>query len=173
MRKRVFGVGLIVSALIALACGSGSSTKPSGSGKSAAPTQVATVAVGQPLTLSSSLLGQNSEAVITVQSVTPQAQGQDAYSKPVGQYLVAAVAIDCTTGTYQANPLNFAFVAADGTRIQATYTPFDPMLTSVALQAGQKTAGNVVFDVPVGPVTGAKIAIRGTLGNKDLGYWQL
>lgn len=174
MRKRVVGVGLVVSALVALACGGGSSTKPSEGKKSAAPAQqVSTVPVGQPLTLSSSLLGSNSAAVITVKSANVRAQGPDEYSKPKGEFVVVDVAIDCTAGSYHASTSNFALVAADGTRTEPTYTSFDPMLSSTTLQSGQKTAGNVVFDVPVGSTTGAKIAVRELLGSKDIGYWQM
>lgn len=172
MRMRVAGVAVL--ALVALACGSGSSTKPSGEGKkSAAPAQVSTVPVGQSLTLSKSLLGKDSEAVVTVKSANVHTDGPDQYTKPKGEFVVADVAIDCTGGSYYVSTSNFAIVAADGTRTEATYTSFDPMLSSTTLQAGQKAAGNVVFDVPAGTAAGSKIAIRDVLGSKDLGYWQL
>lgn len=93
-----------------------------------------------------------------------------------GIFYVVRAGIEVTEGSNYVYAGDFAFIAADGT----AYEPesgfgFDGALQGVELQAGQKTGGLVVFDVPQAAIAGAKIQLRdgGYNPDSDQAYWQL
>ncbi|WP_412541791.1 DUF4352 domain-containing protein [Longispora sp. K20-0274] len=161
---------LAAGILLAGGCSGGASLSPA---PRATPDQIATVSVASPLTLDSTLLGDRTQIVVTVRATKTRTTGSNGYDDPRGEYLVADVLIECTSGTYHANPFNFGIVARDGTKGTPTPSMFAPALEAVDLTAGQQVSGNVVFDVPKGAAKGARIAVRDPLGARDMGYWKL
>ncbi|GIG57085.1 hypothetical protein Lfu02_14570 [Longispora fulva] len=152
------------------ACTGGSSLTPV---PRATADQTATVPVSQPLALDSTLLGDRSAITVTVRTAKTMTTGSTGYDNPKGEYIVADILIECTTGTYHANPFSFGFVAQDGTKGTPTVSMFAPALEAVDLTAGQQASGTVVFDVPKGYAKGARIAVHDALGARDMGYWKL
>ncbi|MEV6524883.1 DUF4352 domain-containing protein [Longispora sp. NPDC051575] len=171
MRKVVAALGLAGLILLSAGCSDGGLTpepRPSVS-----LDKTATVPVSQPLTLDSTLLGDRSEIVVTVRSARVSTTGSHEFDKPRGEYVVVDIVIECKAGKYHANPFNFGIVSRDGTKGTPTTSMFPPALESVDLKAGAQVSGTVVFDVPKGASKGARIAVRDTLGARDIGYWTL
>jgi uncharacterized protein DUF4352 len=171
-------------ALTGLACGAGDGKTTSSASGSPAPgvSQQATpgpakAKMGQTITLTSELLGDVTKVTITLRGAKQAAREPGSFgSKPEkGVYLVVTADIAAVTGTYDANPYSFKFVAADGTVYEPAFATFPPALHSTGLSAGQKTSGTVVFDVPKAALAGARVQVAGIgLDYDEPGaYWAL
>jgi hypothetical protein len=91
-----------------------------------------------------------------------------------GRYVVFDVIVQQTKGTGSVNPLDFEFVADDGTSADSLSGVFsgcdEPSLTSTnSLRAGQKRAGKMAFDA--GSKEGALEWAPGGLGADAVGSW--
>jgi hypothetical protein len=188
MRTKFVLAGLSILAALGIACGSSTDGTDSSVGggpqtgavnSDDAPGGPVTAAIGQTITLTNTLLNTTDKVEITLTDPRQASNdpGSSGFNKPSnGVYLVVMATIVCTEGTYIASPFDFTFVAADGTVHDPTFTlGFEPHLDSITLNAGQRTAGNVVFDVPKAAITGAKIQVGG-IGLDALeaaAYWAL
>jgi hypothetical protein len=178
MRNKFVIISLAVLAAFAIACGSattGSSVTGNGQTGTANGNQgPATAAIGQTITLTDS----STSVTITLANAKQYTSNpNNSFDQPQnGVYVVVNATIVCTKGTYDVNPVNFKFVGGDG----SAYDPgiavgFDPMLNLVTLNPGQKSVGNIVFDVTQAAVSGAKIQVDG-IGldyNQPAAYWTL
>jgi hypothetical protein len=181
-RTRITWIVAPLAALaLGLACGAGDKqgTSTSGdetagpAGGTAQAAKAATVAVGQPLTMTREFLGSKVVAVITVSNVRPF-KSKNEFQKPTkGQFLVADVAVSVNEGKFTLTQGSFKVVAADGTVYDTTLPVVEPALGFTELSPGQKTSGAVTFDTAVGAEKGAKIALTDVLADGDAGYWQL
>ena len=185
MRNKLVLAGLAALAAFGIACGSGSGDTTgtvSGDGQSGAPAAgdgPVTAAIGQTITLTSTLLGSTDKVEVTLanpRQFTEDPEGSGFIKPDNGVYLVLDGTVVCVEGTYYASPFNFTFVAADGTVYDAAFTiGFKPQLDTINLNPGQRTAGSVVFDVPESAIAGGKIQIDG-LGLDTMegaAYWTL
>lgn len=92
-----------------------------------------------------------------------------------GSYYALSAAIEVKKGSTYACGCDVALVAKDGT----VYEPsagfgFDGVLEAVTLNAGQKAAGVIVWDLPAAAVAGARIELRANVfADAGQGYWQL
>ncbi len=129
-------------------------------------------ALGEPagVTSSDGVAG-DMRATVTVTSARVMTSPNE-FLTAKGQFLVADVAIAVQTGSYDANPFDFAAQAPDGAYYQAEMNPFEPALDATTLQAGNHTHGYVAFDVPVGSIHGYRIVLRSGLSD-DIGYWTI
>lgn len=91
-----------------------------------------------------------------------------------GLYVVLDVVVEQTKGSGSVNPLDFTFVADDGTSNDALSSLFsgcdEPSLDSTDLRAGQKRAGKIAFDV--NSKTGTLEWAPGGLGAETVGSWK-
>jgi hypothetical protein len=93
-----------------------------------------------------------------------------------GVFVVVDVVVAQTKGTGRVNPLDFTFVADDGTTANALSAVFsgcdEPSLDSTnSLRAGQKRAGKIAFDA-----TSSKGTVEwapGGLGADSVGSWKV
>lgn len=137
------------------------------------PTKVATVPVGQGLTVTEDLFGTKSTVVLTVSAVKANVKSGNQFITPSkGQFVQAEVSAVVQAGKVSVSWAQFKLVAADGTVFEPTIMG-DGLLDGNDLTPGQKTSGRVVFDAAVGAEKGAKIAIKSWLAEGDAGYWQL
>ena len=173
MRKIAF-VAAVPLAVLLLGCGlgsksdTGSSAGDSGKGGS----KVTTVKAGQPITVKDSVLGSDTTATVTLSNVKLAVQPEDDAEAPEkGQYITADVAVTVSKGKYSISSSSFKLVASDGTTYDTTFLSDVQDLSAADLAAGQKSAGTLVFDVPKGVETGAKIALEDDLSDSDAGYW--
>ncbi len=178
----VVGGSLIV---LSIACGlgdsdTGSSTSggggstSSGTAASEAKNQPVTVAVGQPMTLTESLLGSKTVVVVTLSNLRTNVKSGNQFVKPSkGQFIVADVAVEVREGKYSISSGQFKLVAADGTAFDSTTLLDSKDLSGTDLTPGQKTSGQVVFDAAVGVEKGGKVALKSWLADGDAGYWTL
>jgi hypothetical protein len=176
MRKTFVIIGFTVLAAFGIACGGTGSTNSSTDGKDNGG-QPVTATMGQTVTLTSTVVTDKTTVDVTVADPKqfPSEPGDFGSKSKNGVFLVVNVTVVCKEGTYGANPFNFRFVAGDGTVTETAFATFDPELHATDLAAGQKVAGNVVFDVPQAAITGGKIQISG-IGldmNKPAAYWSL
>lgn len=163
------------AAVIGCGIGSGSTeSSTSGTAASAKPSPVQ-AAMGTAVTLNSALFGTKTQITITLSGARTADREPGSFpSKPErGKYLVVAVTIAQVNGTYDVNPFNFKFVAKDGSVYEASFAAFPPGLQAVGLSAGQKTSGNIVFDVPTAALNGARIQVYGISVDYDqpAAYW--
>ncbi len=173
MRSKIVVIGLSLLAALAIACGAGSGDTessvdgdPQGDGvaTSEAPQGPATAAMGQTVTLTNTFLNDTDAVEVTL--ANPQqfteAPGSSFFTPSNGIYLVIDVTVVCTQGTYTSNPAAFKLVAADGTVYDWDLgVGFDGTLSFTELNAGQRTTGKIVFDVPEAALAGAKIQLDG------------
>lgn len=131
----------------------------------AAPSKVPESSIGGTLDLT---VG---DAKISVTLKSAQLHGQGAFELvEAGEQLVdAEMAIECKSGAYSANPMNFTFVLKDGQREIAAPAWFDGAMQPLEMQAGQNLAGKVWFMIPDGKASGGKIAL--VHDARDVGYW--
>lgn len=113
-------------------------------------------------------------ADVTLEGVTYATAGTGAIAQPPqnGQYAVADVLVQDNAGQYPFNPLYFKYQTSDGTTYDSfsgnsVTAGFDPTLSSGTLNAGQKTRGNIVFDVKS---KGGLIQVTDPLG-QVVGQW--
>jgi hypothetical protein len=90
-----------------------------------------------------------------------------------GLFVVVDVVVTQTKGKGSVNPLDFTFVADDGTSANALSAVFsgcdEPSLASANLRAGQKRAGKIAFDI--GMKKGSLEWAPGGLGADTVGSW--
>ncbi|MBB4754260.1 DUF4352 domain-containing protein [Actinoplanes lobatus] len=90
-----------------------------------------------------------------------------------GMYVVVDVLVTQTKGKGSVNPLDFTFVADDGTSANSLSSVFsgcdDPSLDATDLRAGQKRAGKIAFDA--GMKAGAVEWAPGGFGADTVGSW--
>jgi Domain of unknown function (DUF4352) len=90
-----------------------------------------------------------------------------------GLFVVVDVVVTQTKGKGSVNPLDFTFVAEDGTSANALSAAFsgcdEPSLASADLRAGQKRAGKIAFDI--GMKQGSLEWAPGGLGADTVGSW--
>jgi FtsP/CotA-like multicopper oxidase with cupredoxin domain len=114
--------------------------------------------------------GTTSDFTATV-VIHPNAKPAGEFTIPTekGQYVVADVTIKVTSGSYNYNPFDFQEQSGNGQIWQPTFaTGFDPMLNAGTAAAGQTARGNVVFDVPRGPI---QVQLTGGLGQATAAAW--
>lgn len=91
-----------------------------------------------------------------------------------GLLVVVDVLVTQKDGTGSVNPLDFTFVAEDGTTANGLSAAFsgcdDPRLSSSELRAGQKRAGKIGFDI--NSASGSLEWAPGGLGAKTAGSWK-
>ncbi len=176
MRRSTVSLILVPLAVIGLACsgGSGSSTSGGEAAKPAEVKAVASVAAGQPLTLTETILGSKTVVVVTLANVKFGVKSGNEFVKASkGQFITADVTVVVNEGKYSINSSMFKLVAADGTAYDSTTMLDQKDLSASDLTPGQKTSGTIVFDAPVGAQTGGKIALKSWLAEGDAGYWTL
>ncbi|GAA0422174.1 hypothetical protein Aca07nite_09410 [Actinoplanes capillaceus] len=90
-----------------------------------------------------------------------------------GMYVVVDVLVVQTKGKGSVNPLDFTFVADDGTSANSLSSMFsgcdDPSLDATDLRAGQKRAGKIAFDA--GMKAGTIEWAPGGFGADTVGSW--
>ncbi len=113
---------------------------------------------------------------VTVKSVKAYKRGCNSLDMDPkqGYYVVADVLVVQKKGTGSVNPLNFTFVADDGTTANAMSAAFsgcdEPSLDSTnSLRAGQKRAGKIAFDA--GMKVGTVEWSSGAFGGSTVGSW--
>jgi len=91
-----------------------------------------------------------------------------------GLYVIVDVLVVQKSGTGSVNPLDFTFVADDGTSNDALSSVFsgcdEPSLESADLRKGQKRAGKIAFDV--NSKAGSLEWAPGGLGADTVGSWK-
>lgn len=91
-----------------------------------------------------------------------------------GAFFSLTTTIQVVKGSAYACACDFALVAKDGTAYEPSGFGFDGALEAVQLNAGQKAAGLVVWDLPAAAIAGAKIELRADLfADGNQGFWQL
>jgi hypothetical protein len=181
VRKRTLSLFAIPAVAFILACSGAGETGTSteaGSGQPATDTTgkatVATVPVGQPLTLNRNILGTKTAATITVSKLRTGVKSGNQFQKAEkGQYIVVDVAVQVTEGKLTLTQGSFKLVGADGTVFDTTVPVVEPDLGFSDLSAGQKTSGAITFDAAVGAEKGGKIALTDLFADGDAGYWSL
>jgi hypothetical protein len=74
-----------------------------------------------------------------------------------------------TSGSYSHNPFDFQEQSGNGQIWQLTFAiGFDPALNAGTATAGHTARGNVVFDVPRGPI---QIQLTGGFGQSTAAAW--
>lgn len=178
MRARI-PIALVTAtiAVFLIACGAGSSSGTTAGGTGGAPATVkepVTVAAGQTLTLTESLLGSKTVVEITLTNVKTGVKSGNQFITPdKGQFITADVTAVVKEGKYSINGADFKLVAADGTAYDSTMALNGKDLSANDLTPGQKTAGQVTFDAAKGAEKGGRIALKSILAEGDAGYWTL
>lgn len=91
----------------------------------------------------------NSKMVITV--AAPQQGTPGEFATVTGTLYTSDVTVQCTEGTCSdINPLNFSAATTEGTHTEVSLGAVDNQLSSDTIPAGQKTVGQIGFDVPSG-----------------------
>lgn len=171
----VVGVGFLT--LTAESCSTqtgvpaSSSQAASDSASASAAAQRQNAAVGQAIHITDS---GGVTVDVTLEGVTFATTGNGAIAQPAqnGQYAVADVLVQDNAGQYSFNPLYFKYQTSDGTTYDSfsgnsLTAGFDPTLSSGVLNPGQKTRGNVVFDVKA---KGGLVQVTDPLG-QVVGQW--
>lgn len=164
MKKAIYGFAVAAALVTGLACSGGgpAATSEPGTGTASAvatasPSPAHLNKVGQTVTVKEEFLGEL-EGKYTLRIASAKtAQKEDATfapSKPKkGTFLVLKVELICLEGVCDAYGFNFKFVGSDGTVYEADCcVSFGETLSADSLRKSQKTAGSVVFDVPLAEV---------------------
>jgi hypothetical protein len=137
-----------------------------------APDGPPTVKLGQKITVDG--FGGSSEFTVRAGKQHTSAPQSSFFKPDNGIFYAAPVEIKAIKGSVYACPCDFALIAKDGTVYEGTIgIGFDNALDPAQLNAGQRTTGVVVFDVPKAALAGGRIELREGLGNQPRGYWQL
>jgi hypothetical protein len=114
---------------------------------------------------------------VTVRSFTTFKKGCSSFSPEPdnGMYLVVDVLVNVVTGTASVNPLHFTWVGEDGTTDTGIGGGFsgcakNRLDSQNDLRAGQKRAGQIVFDVA--STKGAVEYSSGAFTGKTMGSWK-
>lgn len=147
----------------------------------AAPTpdkpEVMTVPLGQEIVMTSRGLGSKDTTKWTVSADKTYSRSPKFSVKPErGIFLGVRLSVEVTEGSNYIYAGDIALIAADGTAFETKGGfGFDGAFEGIELQAGQKSSGLVIFDVPQAALTGARIQLRdgGYNPDSDQVYWQL
>lgn len=149
--RRAIVSAAIGVALLGITAASCDTTTSSPAGSSTPSTAAKNLAVGAALKVTDISGG---SAFVTVESITYSKAGNGVLAQlsANGVYAVVNVLVQDDAGQYSANPFYVKFQAADGTTYDAysgnaATAGFDPQLSASTLNPGQKTRGNVVFDI--------------------------
>jgi hypothetical protein len=167
-------VAILAAPLAAFLLACGSSASDSKADKPAAsPSPVTTVKVGEALTLTTDILGTKTRLKITLSNLRV-AKPKNSFEKPSnGQFLVADVAAEVLEGKVSVGSSSFKFVAADGVAYNSGYMSDVKDFYGSDLTTGQKTSGQIAFDVKPGAQAGGKIALTDVFASGDAGYWMI
>jgi len=131
-------------------------------------------AIGEPITVQPwAQLGYDAAVRYTVRSVlqAPHTDPEPGEFNTV--WLLVDVEAVGVTGRVQAQPHDFAFVAADRSRYWPIGVSGKPQLEMTSLRPGRRVSGRVLFHVPADVPAHGKIVVK-TIGDTDdipLGYW--
>lgn len=176
-QRAILTAAAAISAVMLMGASScdGSTGTPAGTTTPSATAQ--NLAIGKTLHVTSNAIGNAvsaSTAFITVESVKfALSPTTDIGMGPKnGVYAVADVLIQVDSGQYSFNPLYVKYQEPDGTTYDMTsgsamFAGFDPALGMASLSAGQKSRGNVAFDVKT---RGGLIQLTDPLG-AVIGQW--
>ncbi len=182
MRKKIIGSVAALFLAFTIGCGAGDtgSSTSSGDGGTSAATSAAsknapaTVAAGQPMTLTESLFGQKTVVTITVSNVQTNVKSGNQFIKASnGQFITADVLVEVKEGKYSITSGSFKLVGADGTAYNPTTMLNSKDLLATDLTPGNKASGQIVFDAAAGAEKGGRIALTSILADGDAGYWTL
>lgn len=133
------------------------------------------VALGSTITITG---GDGSEAEGTIKSAKTYKKACNSFlpDPENGVFVVVDVVVRQTKGSGTVNPLDFTFVAEDGTTANSLSAAFsgcdEPSLDSTnSLRQGQKRAGKIAFDA-----TSSKGTVEwapGGLGSESVGSWKV
>lgn len=134
-----------------------------------------TVQLGETLIYTSSGLGSNDEIHYTLAAGKPLTKTKYGSKPEKGIFFSVQATIQAVKGSAYACSCDFALVAKDGTAYEPSVTfGFDGALEAVQINAGQKAAGLVVWDLPAAAIAGARIELRADLfADGNQGFWQL
>lgn len=133
------------------------------------------VQLGETLVYTTSGIGSGDEVHYTVAAGKPLTRTNYGSKPEKGVFFSVTATIVAVKGSAYACSCDFALIATDGTAYEpnATYG-FDGALEAAQINAGQKAAGLVVWDLPPTAVQGAKIELRADLfADGNQGFWQL
>lgn len=162
-----------VAAIVVLACGSGTTSSSGGDAPApqdnatSAGTDIATVKVGETLTIKSF----GSEYTVTVRSLKQNVKSGNQFTQPEnGQFITFEAEVVVKDGSVFASPGLFALETAQGTVYSWALAVLDDVdqSWSVELHVGQNKKGMVVIDAPK-DLAGAKIFVQEL--DKPAGYW--
>lgn len=147
----ILGVFVVLVVIIIAASVGGGSDNGKVVATSGTPSVSATVdnAATPPFGASIEVKSGNSKMVITV---APPQQGTPSDGSDVtGTLYTSHITVQCTEGSCSdINPLNFSGATTDGTHVQVSLGAVDDQLSSDTIPAGQKSVGDIGFDVPTG-----------------------
>lgn len=133
-----------------------------------------TVALGETLIYTSSGFGDDDEVHYTLAAGKPVTRTTYGTKPQKGTFVSVQATIVVKKGSAYACSCDFALITKDGTAFEGTSVGFDGGLDGVELRQGQQAAGLVVFDVPAGAASGAKVELRaGFSSSGNQGFWQL
>lgn len=176
MKPRTALVIASVAALITgLACGAGSeSGTTAGGSKPGDKPSAATVAIGQPLTYSRTIITTKTSATITVSNPRVVKAPNQVQTPERGQFLVVDVVIEVTEGKMLVDGSSFKVVGADSSAYDSELVSVvKPALPFAEIPAGQKTSGSVTFDTAKAAEKGGRVALKDILSDSDVGNWTL
>lgn len=170
-RRAVATLGAVVVGLTTMGASSCSTSSGTPAGSTTPSATAQNVALGAAVHVTDSSGG---SAFVTVESVKFATAGSGPIAQPPknGTFAIADVLIQDDAGAYNFNPLYVKYQEPDGTTSDAfsgnaITAGFDPTLSAGTLSPGQKTRGNVVFDVKV---KGGLIQVTDPLGSV-VGQW--
>lgn len=101
---------------------------------------------------------------ITVTNLHAVTKPSEFYT-PAGTVYSVDVTINCTSGSFSANPLEFTARTAAGDSSEAALGAVDNQIETTDVAAGQRLRGAVAFDMPKGSKP-ALIVLSGPLGDQ-------
>jgi hypothetical protein len=131
---------------------------------SAAPPSQPPAALGATLEVTTE---NGTKAAYTVSSLRPAVANE--FTQVKGKLYSINVTVQAEAGTVAVNPLYFSGSTEDGTHLDAELGAVDNQLAATDLPQGQKTSGQVAFDVPSGKNI-TQITLSGPLGSQQ-GLW--
>lgn len=184
-------IGLAVAGIFIVGCGAGGTS--TGTGEVSDPSAEATATspvteptepaekptgpvaakAGQAITVTSSILGDDSRVRYTLTNVK-RTDAPNEFSAPDhGMYVTGHLEIKAVTGSTFASTSDLSFVTANGTVYESTFAGYDDEFEAADLKQGQRKAGRIVFDVPKGALKGGKIQVSSIFDDEAYGYWKL
>ena len=157
--NRTLTAGIVGLAVVAAACGSGSSvTDTAGAGTKGGKHVPVAVKVGQQIKVDSESLA----ATYTLSDAQTRATSQYGGQAENGIYLLAHLRIDVAKGETYACACELSLVQADGKVRDSTFASFSGKedFQPVQLKGGQHQDGWVTWDLPKAALKGAKVQLK-------------